>query len=179
MAWTCGAGGITGSGDAGGGDKWSACEQWRWSFRIRCKVSQHYFFKYLVSIWENMNKITLALGAVIAVTATLALTTAAMSVIQQAMAVGNSSSVGKDNPIQVPLSSHPPCPNKANSTSSNSTNSTASNSSHIVKSDLPFSGNNIVKIASNNPTLEPISSHQPCGTSHQVIGYGSVSSPPT
>jgi len=47
-----------------------------------------------------MNKITLALGAVIAIIATLALTTAAMSVIQQAMAVSNSSSVGKDNPIQ-------------------------------------------------------------------------------
>src|SRR5207245_9904150 len=108
-------------------------------------------------------------------------------VIQQAMAVGNSSSLGKQNPRKVPLSSHPPCPNKAkstasnstNSTASNSTNSTASNSSHIVKSDLLFSGNNIVKIGSNNPTLEPISSHQPCGTSHQVIGYGSVSSPPT
>jgi len=69
-----------------------------------------------------MNKITL-LGVVIAITATLALTMAAMSVIQQAMAVGNSSSVGKDNPTQVPLSSHHPCPNKANSTASNSSSS--------------------------------------------------------
>src|SRR5438445_6039138 len=103
-----------------------------------------------------MNKITL--GAVIAITATLALTTEAMSVIQQAMAVGNSSSVGKEKPTKVPLSSHPPCPNKAKSTAGNSTNSTAgnstnitasnSNSSHIVKSDLLFSGNNIVKISS-------------------------------
>jgi hypothetical protein len=105
-----------------------------------------------------MNKITLALGAVIAITATLALTTAAMSVIQQAMAVGNSSSVGKQTPTQVPLGRHTPCPNKANSTASNSSSGTASNSSsgtgsnssHIVKSDLLFSGNNIVKIASNN-----------------------------
>jgi hypothetical protein len=48
--------------------------------------------------------------------------------------------------------------NSTNSTASNSTNSTAaSNSSHIVKSDLLFSGNNTVRIASNNPTLEPIS----------------------
>jgi hypothetical protein len=112
-----------------------------------------------------MNKITLALGAVIAITATLALTTAAMSVIQQAMAVGNSSSVGKDNPIQVPLSSHAPCPNKAKSTASNST--------HIVKSDLLLSGNNILKIASNNPTLEPISSHPRClGLSGVAYGPG-------
>jgi hypothetical protein len=129
-----------------------------------------------------MNKIRLALGAVIAITATLALTTAAMSVIQQAMAVSNSSSVG--NPTQVPLSSHRPCPNKTNSTSSNSssgtasnsTNSTTSNSSHIVKSDLLFSGNNIVKIAANNPTQEPISSHGPCGGG-VIIGSGPVSSP--
>ena len=93
-----------------------------------------------------------------------------MSVIHQAMAVGNSSSVGKDNPIQVPLSSHSPCANKANSTASNSSSGTASNSSHIVKSDLLFSGNNVVRIASNNPTLEPISSSHPCGN----VGFGNT-----
>jgi hypothetical protein len=109
-----------------------------------------------------------------------------MSVIHQAMAVGNSSSVGKDNPVQVPLSSHTPCPNKANSTASNSSSGTtsnsssgtasnsssgtASNSSHIVKSDLLFSGNNVVRIASNNPTLEPISSSHPCGN----VGFGNT-----
>ena len=98
--------------------------------------------------------------------------------IHQAMAVGNSSSVGKDNPVQVPLSSHTPCPNKANSTASNSSSGTASNSSsgtasnssHIVKSDLLFSGNNVVRIASNNPTLEPISSSHPCGN----VGFGNT-----
>jgi hypothetical protein len=76
-----------------------------------------------------VNKITLALVAVISITTTLALTTAAMSVSQQAMAAGNSSSVGKDNPTQMPLSSHPPCAIKANSTAGNSSSGTAGNSS--------------------------------------------------
>jgi len=52
--------------------------------------------------------------------------------------------------------------NSTNSTAGNSTNSTAGNSSHTVKSDFLISGNNIVKIAANNPTQEPISSHPPC-----------------
>ena len=70
-------------------------------------------------------------------------------------------SVGKDNPTQVPLNSPSPCPNKANST--------AGNSDYIVKSDLLFGGNNIVRIATNGqqvsllPTQVPISSHPPCG----------------
>jgi hypothetical protein len=126
----------------------------------------------------------------------IALTVIGPSLIQQAMAVGNSSSVG--NPTQLPLGSHTPCPNKTNSTASNSSSGTASNSSsgtasnsssgtasnsssgtasnssHIVKSDLLFSGNKIVRIASNNPMLEPISSRQPCGNGGVVIVDGSV-----
>ena len=69
---------------------------------------------------------------------------------------GSSSNVGKDNPTQVPLSSHSPCANKANSTAANSTNSTAGNSSHIVKSDLLVRGNNIVKIAANGQQVSPL-----------------------
>jgi hypothetical protein len=101
------------------------------------------------------------------IAATFALTTAALFMTQHVLGAGNSSSVGKDNPQQVPLSSHPPCPNQVKSTASNSTN--------IVKSYLLFTGNNIVKIASNNPKLEPIVSYHKC----QIIGYGSVTSQPT
>jgi hypothetical protein len=109
------------------------------------------------------------------IAATFALTTAALFMTQHVLGAGNSSSVGKDNPQQVPLSSHPPCPNQAKSTAGNSTNSTTGNSTNIVKSDLLFTGNNIVKIASNNPKLEPIVSYHKC----QIIGYGSVTSQPT
>ncbi|MGB7954273.1 MAG: hypothetical protein WCF23_09850 [Candidatus Nitrosopolaris sp.] len=80
----------------------------------------------------------------------LALTTMSSVVTQQASAAGTNSTLS-------------PCALAAlRSTAGNSTNSTAGNSSHIVKNDVLFSGNNIVKIAANNPTQEPISSHPPC-----------------
>ena len=87
-----------------------------------------------------MNKITLALGAVMAITAALAMTTMSSVMTQQALAAGTNSTLS-------------PCALAAQrSTAGNSTtNSTAGNSSHTVKSDLLFSGNNIIKIAANNP----------------------------
>jgi hypothetical protein len=120
-----------------------------------------------------MNKITLALGAVIAITATLALTTMSSVMTQQSSAVGTNSTL---SPCALAAlrstagnSTNSTAGNSTNSTAGNSTNSTAGNSSHIVKSDLLFSGNNIVKIAANNPTQEPISSHPPCP--HARGGY--------
>jgi hypothetical protein len=112
-----------------------------------------------------MNKITLALCAVIAITATLALTTMSSVMTQQSSAVGTNSTL---SPCAL-AALRSTAGNSTNSTAGNSTNSTAGNNSHIVKSDLLFSGNNIIKIAANNPTQEPISSHPPCP--HARGGY--------
>jgi hypothetical protein len=95
----------------------------------------------------NHNKTTLALASI---TVAVALAGIAFAIPQQVLAVGTNSSVGRENPTQVPLSTHSPCPNKANSnsTTGNTTNITIGNSSHVVKDESLSSGNTIVNIAS-------------------------------
>ncbi|MDQ6864835.1 MAG: hypothetical protein M3044_13560 [Thermoproteota archaeon] len=104
-----------------------------------------------------MNKITLALDAVMAITAALALTTMSSVMTQQAPAAGTNSTL---SPCAL-AALRSTAGNSTNSTAGNSTNSTAGNSSHIVKSDLLFSGNNIIKIAANNPAQDAHPPHTP------------------
>jgi hypothetical protein len=114
-----------------------------------------------------MNKITLALGAVVAITAALALTTMSSVMTKQASAAGTNSTL---SPCALAAARSTAGNSTTNSTAGNSTtNSTAGNSSHIVKSELLFSGNNIIKIAANNPAQDghPYHTHPPCPNAHK------------